>query len=85
MTRKGHKMQAHPAYCCQTCGAEIGYLGRAIQWLGLPIHRCNMTVDQWAEKASREMGGALSPDEIRSVWRRHPDFAPGETYGPTNG
>ena len=35
----------HPAYCCQRCGAPIGYLGRLIDWLTRPfwnftLHDC---------------------------------------------
>lgn len=32
----------YPGWCCRDCGAEIGYLGRFIDWLLHPVklHRC---------------------------------------------
>ena len=29
-----------PSYCCQRCGDQIGWLGRAFQAVGLPLHTC---------------------------------------------
>jgi len=31
---------AWPAWCCQTCGEVIGYVGRFFQWLCVPLHKC---------------------------------------------
>lgn len=35
------KQKPYPAWCCDGCGAPIGYLGRFFQWLRLPLHRCH--------------------------------------------
>lgn len=29
-----------PLDCCPSCGAHIGLIGRALQWIGLGLHRC---------------------------------------------
>jgi hypothetical protein len=30
----------HPSWCCQKCGAQIGWLGRFFQLLRVPLHTC---------------------------------------------
>jgi hypothetical protein len=38
--------KSYPSYCCQECGALIGYIGRFFQWLARvlyvenDLHRC---------------------------------------------
>ncbi len=36
--KKGWKKES---YQCQKCGAFIGWIGRFLQWLKIPIHICN--------------------------------------------
>lgn len=30
----------YPKHCCQDCGAEVGYIGRALEWFFGRMHRC---------------------------------------------
>jgi hypothetical protein len=30
----------HPAYCCQSCGAPVGYIGRFLQRINVSPHVC---------------------------------------------
>lgn len=30
----------YPSWCCQKCGAGIGWLGRFFQWTRLPVQNC---------------------------------------------
>lgn len=34
--------EKYPSYCCQQCGAGIGWLGRFFQFLKIPLHNCEI-------------------------------------------
>jgi hypothetical protein len=36
----------YPSWCCQRCGAEIGWIGRAWDFLGIRLHRCRTSREQ---------------------------------------
>jgi hypothetical protein len=37
----GMNQRRYPAWCCQLCGSQVGYFGRALSWLfGTQIHGC---------------------------------------------
>lgn len=43
-----------PSYCCQRCGEQIGWVGRAFQAVGLRLHTCRFPRADGADLATAE-------------------------------
>lgn len=43
-----------PSYCCQRCGEQIGWIGRAFQAVGLRLHTCRFQRADEADRATAE-------------------------------